>query len=198
MSKGDHVFNNVVSKLRGAFLQGLSGYLRARAAAPGARGPWAAGATMNAGDWLGTYAPRTRGALDYFTSHPELAEKRNRLQTSTYQGGDVNNAAYSLAAREFESAVGSYFGKLATLRRGAESGNRMLPDVARVRRAFLKMTQAAQDPDARRRLLDEHAEQPAQRARLERDIQAVEEAMSWAWGRCEYLFRMQTIESLTV
>ena len=74
----------------------------------------------------------------------------------------------------------------------------MLPDVARVRRAFLKMTQAAQDPDERRRLLDEYNEQPAQRARLEREIQSVEEAMSWAWGRCEYLFRMQTIESLTL
>jgi hypothetical protein len=153
---------------------------------------------MNAEDWLGTHMPRTRGALDHFTGHAELAKLRNRLQTSTYRGDDVNNAAYSLAAREFDAAVQGYFSKLATLRRGAESGNRMLPDVARVRRAFLKMTQAAQDPNARRRLLDEYEEQPAQRARLEQDIQSVEDAMSWAWGRCEYLFRMQTIESLTV
>src|SRR5690348_3910728 len=103
MAKGDHVFNNVVSKLRGAFLQGLSAYLQTKAAAPGVRGAWAAAATMNAGDWLGTYMPRTRGALDYFTSHTEPSRLRNQLQTSTYQGCDVNNAAYSLAAREFQA-----------------------------------------------------------------------------------------------
>jgi hypothetical protein len=196
MSKGDHVFNNIVSKLKGSFLRGLRAYLGARASAPGARNQWAASTGTDAEQWLARYMPRTSAALSDFTFHPELVGLRNQLQTSTYAGGDVNGAAYSAAARELEQAVQLYFSKLLTLQR-ADSGNQMLPDIARIRRAFLRMTQVAEDPNARSRLLEEHAEKPAQRTKLEKDLAAVDESLRWAWCRCEYLFRMQTLESLT-
>lgn len=59
--------------------------------------------------------PRTSDALGHFTFHHELVYLRNELQTSTYEGGDINTASYSTAARGFGAATVTYFEKLAVL-----------------------------------------------------------------------------------
>lgn len=141
--------------------------------------------------------PRTSDALGHFTFHHELVYLRNELQTSTYEGGDINTASYSTAARGFGAATVTYFEKLSQLG-SAREANSMLPEVARVRRAFLRMTEVAEDPNARARLIRENQAQPSQLAQIQRKLAAVDESLIWAWARCEYLFRMATIESLSL
>jgi hypothetical protein len=33
---------------------------------------------------------------------------------------------------------------------------------------------------------------------IERDLAAVDQSLDWAWARCEYLFRMTTVEALSL
>jgi hypothetical protein len=197
MSKGDHVFNNVVSKLRGAFLAGLCALLTAKRERPGAGAHWMASKHQPSEPWLLVHMPRTSDALGHFTFHHELVTLREKLQTSTFVGGDVNNASYSSAAQHFAAATATYFERLAALYR-ADAANSLLPEVARVRRAFLQLTRAAEDPNARARLLAEHREQPARLVAIERELAAVDQSLDWAWARCEYLFRMTTVEALSL
>jgi len=196
MGKGDHVFNNVVAKLTKAFDEGLSEYFGAtRRKLRGAKGSDLAVNSVMREDWMRRNMPRTWEALDHFKRHPELVTLRERLQTSEYQGGDVNNDTYSKRSEEFRQAVASFFWKLARHESHVD-GSALLSDVRSVRRTFLHMTAAAEDPGAAQRLLDEYKDKPRERAKLEADISLVRGSLEWAWGRCDYLFRMAVQEHL--
>jgi hypothetical protein len=58
------------------------------------------------------------------------------------------------------------------------------------------MTKSAEDPGALARLLNESAS--SERARIEGEIELVKKSLGWAWGRCEYLFRMTAYEFLAL
>lgn len=196
MGKGDHVFNNVVAKLTKAFEAGLAACFRStKKPLRGADGERLARDVGYRNDWMSKNMPRTWAALHHFKEHPELVALREKLQTSMFVGGDVNAKAYSEACKGFEEAVVSFFEKLGRGRSPVEA-NSMLPEVRSVRRAFLKVTEAAEDPGAAQRLLEEHKERPRELQQVQGEIEQVRKSMEWAWGRCEYLFRMVTQEML--
>lgn len=194
MSKGDHVFNNIVAKLYKTFSAGLLELRAARAASSSAQVWTNPRSPQDA--WL-QQLPRTREALDHFRNHPDLVALRNQLQTSDYLGGDVNNSAYSSASLQFESAVKLFFRQLAMMR-AAQQSNALLPLIAAVRRTFYHMAQAAEDPNARTRLLAQYKDQPGERAKVEAQLLQVQKSLDWAWARCEYLFRMVAQETLAL
>lgn len=198
MSKGDHVFNNIVTKLTKAFERGIAECFQStRKELKGADRQRLSNERGYRETWMRSNMPKTREALDHFRDHPELTILRGRLQTSVFTGGDVNNADYSAAAMDFEAAVVSFFQKLAKGRSVVDS-NTLLPDVRAVRRAFLQMTNSAEDPGALARLLDEYDSSSSERAHIEHEIELVKKSLSWAWGRCEYLFRMTAYEFLAL
>lgn len=193
MSKGDHVFNNIVAKLHKSFSSGLSELRRVKAASSSA--PVWTNLSEQQDSWLRHHLPRTREALEHFQCHPELVTLRNQLQTSEYLGGDVNGAAYSSASQQFESAVKLFFRQLGSMR-SAQHSNSLLPLITAVRRTFYHMARLAEDPNARARLLAEA--QPNERAKLEAQLAQVQTSLDWAWARCEYLFRMVASEALAL
>lgn len=194
MSKGDHIFNNVVSKLTKSFHGGLIECIRGTKS------------NLRGGDrhklvndspyrdaWMRRHMPRTWAALEYIKDHPDLVVLREKLQTSSYVGGDINNKAYSDAAQEFEAAVAEFFKKLANGRSQIDA-NTLLPDVNAVRRTFYHMAAQAEDPGALARMLEQYKEQPRERSQIESEIEQVRQSMRWAWGRCEQLFRIASQE----
>lgn len=196
MGKGDHVFNNVVAKLTKAFEAGLATcFQNIKKSLRGENGERLARDASYRDAWMRKHMPRTWGALHHFKDHPELVVLREKLQTSVYVGGDVNTRQYSEACKQFEEAVSRFFEKLARGRAPIDA-NAMLPDVASVRRAFFHMTQVAEDPGAVARLLESYKDRPQELKRVQAEIEQVRESMRWAWGRCEYLFRMVTQEVL--
>ncbi|WP_438002369.1 hypothetical protein WMF26_24965 [Sorangium sp. So ce185] len=195
--KGDHVFNNVVAKLTKAFDAGLRVYFGEviRKIDPAERERLSRDAPAVRQEWMARHMPRTLAALNGFKESPELVGIRERLQTVTFEGGDVNGPAYSGHAQEFEQATLAFFRKLA-LTGSYLDEHTLLPDIARVRRAFLHMTEAAEDPGALERLLAQYQGDQGERARVEAEIQQLRESLRWAWGRCEHLYRMATNELL--
>ncbi|MRG98040.1 hypothetical protein [Polyangium spumosum] len=194
MGKGDHVFNNVVAKLTKAFDAGLAACFGSiKKPLRGESGERLARDANLRDAWMRRHMPRTWAALHHFKDHPELVILREKLQTTTYVGGDVNTRAYSEACVQFEEAVNLFFENLARGRAPLDA-NVMLPDIAAVRRAFFHMTQVAEDPGALARLLEHCKDNPRERKQVDAEIEQVRESMRWAWGRCEYLFRMVTQE----
>jgi hypothetical protein len=196
MSKGDHVFNNVVTKLTKAFDAGIAECFQStKKALNGADRHRLSNERGYREAWMRSHMPKTRAALDHFKDHPELSILRGKLQTSIFTGGDANTEEYSAAAEDFEAAVIGFFRELAKGRPAVDEGT-LLPDVKAVRRAFFHMTAAAEDPGALARLLDQHKESSGERARIAQEVEQVRMSLSWAWGRCEYLFRMTVHEFL--
>jgi hypothetical protein len=196
VSKGDHVFNNIVTKLTKAFERGIAECFQStRKALKGADRQRLSNERGYREIWMRNNMPKTREALDHFRDHPELTVLRGKLQTSVFTGGDANNEEYSAAAEDFEAAVQDFFQELAKGRSVVDS-NTLLPDVRAVRRAFLQMTKLAEDPGALARLLDEYENSSSERAQIEHEIELVKKSLGWAWGRCEHLFRMTAYEFL--
>jgi hypothetical protein len=198
MAKGDHVFNNVVSKLNGAFEAGFIAYARAKLATEeGSQ------VSLNSSvhsreareEWMQRHMPRTLRLLADFRNDIALKDVRERLQTATHQGLDANNAAYSVHAQEFQEAVVRLFTKIARTRSYTSEGE-LLPEIRRVRRAFFHMTHTAEDPGALRRLLDQYDSNERDLAKLEASITDVRDSLGVAWGRCERIFRMAAAELL--
>lgn len=194
MSKGDHVFNNIVAKLHKTFSAGLTDLRTARAVSSSA--PVWKNLQEQQEIWL-QQLPRTREPLQHFQRHPELVAMREQLQTTEYVGGDVNNSDYSSAAIQFEAAVKLFFVQLAATRSSQDTSS-LLPRLNTVRRTFHHMARAAEDPNARTRLLAQYHDQPRERAKVESQLTQVKKAMDWAWARCEYLFRMVARETLAL
>lgn len=196
MSKGDHVFNNVVAKLTGAFEAGFIAYARKKDTS---------GELQNAqqlihsrGDrqeWMRKRMPRTFALLTDFRDDIALKETREELQTATYQGYDINNDAYSENAQDFEGAVVLLFNKVAATRSYVDE-NELAPDINRLRRAFFHMTRSAEDTGAAHRLLEEHKSNPGEQARIRMAMDEVRGNLEWSWGRCERIFRMAVNELL--
>lgn len=198
MSKGDHVFNNIVTKLTKAFERGIAECLQStRKALKGAEIQRLSNERGYREAWMRLNMPKTQEALDHFKDHPELTVLRGKLQTSVFTGGDVNNEEYSAAAEDFEAAVLDFFRQLSR-GRSVVDANSLLPDVKAVRRAFLQMTKSAEDPGALARLLGEYGSASSERAKIEHEIELVKKSLGWAWGRCEYLFRMTAYEFLSL
>ncbi|AUX39055.1 uncharacterized protein SOCE26_004370 [Sorangium cellulosum] len=195
--KGDHVFNNVVAKLTKAFDAGLRAYFSeaTRKIDPADRASLSRGAPAVRQQWMARHMPRTLTALSGFKESPELVGIREGLQTVTFEGGDVNGPAYSGHAQEFEEATLAFFRKLA-LTGSYLDENTLLPDIAQVRRAFQHMAEAAEDPGALERLLEQHKGDPRELARVQAEIEQVRGSLRWAWARCEQLYRMATNELL--
>jgi len=197
MSKGDHVFNNIVKKLKSSFEEGLREYFKeakkGRSDAERARLQRASYAELMS--WMQHHLPRTWQTLHGFETDPELVHRREKLQTANFEGGDLNTAIYSEHAQQFDDAVLAFFRKLATTGSYLDE-NTLLPNIASIRRAFDKMAQVAVDPDALRRLLAERQHDPREKQRIEAEVEQVRESLRWAWGRCERLFRMTTNELL--
>jgi len=193
MSKGDHVFNNIVAKLTKTFEEGLIEYFTSTGRSlAGADRDELVSSQVKREQWMSRHMPRTLEALEHFRHHPELVAAREKLQTIEYQGNDPNGAVYSQRAEDFREAVQSFFWKIAHQGSYADH-NVLLPEIRAVRRAFSHMTGVAEDAGAAQRLLDEASNSP-ERARIEADLAKVRNAMQWAWGRCEYLFRMLATE----
>ena len=196
MSKGDHVFNNVVAKLMGAFEAGFIAYARKKDAS---------GALKNAqqlihsrserDDWMRRHMTRTWALLTDFREGVAFKVTREELQTSTYQGLDINNDAYSENAQDFERAVVLLFNKIATTRSYVDE-NELAPDINRLRRAFFHMTNSAEDTGAAHRLLEEHKGNPREQARIQMAMDEVRGNLEWSWARCERIFRMAVNELL--
>ncbi|AUX38483.1 MULTISPECIES: hypothetical protein [Sorangium] len=198
MSKGDHVFNNIVAKMNGAFEAGFIAYARDKLASGSAgSAPLVTLIHSRAArdDWMRRRMPRTSSLLTAFIEDVALRDLRESLQTATYLGGDVNNDAYSMHAREFQDAVVRLFTKIARTRSYVSEGD-LTPDITRVRRAFFHMTRAAEDPGALQRLLDQVQGSARERARVEAAVQAVRARLEFAWGACERIFRTAAAELL--
>lgn len=197
MGKGDHVFNNVVAKVTKAFDAGLREYFSktTKKLEPATRQRLSRDREAVRREWMAKHMPRTLAALNGFKEHPQLVEVREKLQTVTFEGGDVNGADYSTYAQEFEAATLEFFRKLA-LTGSYVDENSLLPDIAQVRRAFQHMAAAAEDPGALARLLEEQKDNPGEQRRLRAEVEQVRGSLRWAWGRCERLFRMATNELL--
>lgn len=196
MSKGDHVFNNVVTKMLKAFEAGFVEYICAtKKPLKGADPDKLIRDKGYRNDWMSRTMPRTWALLEGFRDDPQLVTMRARLQTSTYRGGDVNTNAYSEHAQEFELAVVAFFRKTA-MTGSILDENTILPVIARVRRAFQQMNRDAEDPGATERLLEQHKDDRREHEKITQDINAVRESLSWAWARCERVFRMAANELL--
>ncbi|KYG03094.1 hypothetical protein BE21_53430 [Sorangium cellulosum] len=198
MSKGDHVFNNIVAKMNGAFEAGFIAYARDKLAS-GSAGAAPLGALIHSraarDDWMRRHMPRTSSLLTAFLEDVALRDLRESLQTATYLGGDANNDTYSMYAQEFQQAVVLLFTKIARTRSYLSEGD-LTPDITRVRRAFFHMARAAEDPGALQRLLEQVQGNARERARVEAAVQAVRARLESAWGACERIFRTAAAELL--
>lgn len=198
MAKGDHVFNNVIAKLNGAFEAGFIAYAGERLATGGLGHVPLDTLVHSRGareDWMRRHMPRTLRLLVDFRHDSALNDVREGLQTATYQGQDVNNAAYSAHAQEFQEAVVRLFTKVARTRSYASEGD-LSPDIRRVRRAFFHMTHVAEDPGALERLLEQYEGDERGLARVEAGVKEVRGSLAWAWARCERIFRTAAAELL--
>lgn len=169
MAKGDHVFNNVGSVIRGTLTEGLRCYGDARG--------WDDLRGVNesqARDWLKNHAPRTSALVEGVFDAEGFGTGgfREGLQTSSFAGGDPNAGAFNQYKNEFRAAVFDFFQEL--LRMHGQSGDRfvsgfggpkapsnahstglVLPNLNRIAEAFGHMARNAVDEGAAERLLDE-------------------------------------------
>ncbi|KYF84492.1 hypothetical protein BE17_52970 [Sorangium cellulosum] len=198
MSKGDHVFNNVVAKVNGAFEAGFIAYARDKLES-GSAGSAPLGTLIQSraarDDWMRRCMPRTWHLLTTFREDVALKDLRESLQTATYLGEDANNDIYSLHAREFQDAVVRLFTRIARTRSYFNEGE-LTPDITRVRKAFFHMTHVAEDPGALQRLLEQLQANARERAKVEAAVQIVRARLESAWGACERLFRTASAELL--
>lgn len=196
MSKGDHVFNNVVAKLTGAFEAGFIAYARRKEMTGELKN--AQSLIHSRGEreeWMRRYMPRTHALLTDFRDDVALKGMREELQTATYEGLDVNNKTYSEHAQDFEGAVVLLFNKIASTRSYVDE-DELSPDIRCLRRAFFHMTHAAEDPGAAARLLEEHKDNPKEQARIRAAMAEVRGSLDWSWARCERIFRVAASEIL--
>lgn len=194
--KGDHVFNNVVATLTKAFDDGLRAYFEsARKLDAEERERLSRDTPAARREWMAKHLPRTLAALNGFKESPDLVEVRERLQTVKFEGGDVNGPSYSKGVQELKEANEEFFRKLVKTGSYIDE-NTLLPDIAKVRRAFQRMAAAAEDPGALERLLEERKDDPGEPRRIQAEVEQVRGSLQWAWGRCERLYRMATNELL--
>ncbi|WP_437296938.1 hypothetical protein [Sorangium sp. So ce426] len=198
MSKGDHVFNNIVAKVNGAFEAGFIAYAREKLAS-GSAASAPLGTLIHSraarDDWMRRSMPRTSSLLAAFRDDVALKNLRESLQTATYLGEDANNETYSMHAQAFQDAVIRLFTKIARTRSYLNEGD-LTPDITRVRKAFFHMTRVAEDPGALQRLLEQVQGNARERAKVEAAVQVVRARLESAWGACERIFRTAAAELL--